>query len=151
MLDEQRSKTFHDDCREELMPHIVAEYSNNLADRIDIGELLQTLHQAALASGVFPIGGLRTRAAVRDHYLIADAHPDNAFIQVSVRIGHGRDEQTKRRVGDQLFSALCAYLEPTFKASPLSIGLEIQEIDPLLNFKQNNLHDLVKQRRATQE
>jgi 5-carboxymethyl-2-hydroxymuconate isomerase len=133
------------------MPHLIVEYSNNLAARVDIPELLQTLHQTALTTGVFPLGGLRTRAARRDQYVIADGHPDNAFIHVTMRIGHGRDMVTKQRAGDQLFSALCGYLDDAFKSGPLSISLEMQEIDPMLSFKQNNLHDLVKQRRAGQE
>jgi 5-carboxymethyl-2-hydroxymuconate isomerase len=29
---------------------------------------------------------------------------------------------------------------------PLGIALEMQEIDPVLTFKKNNLHDYVKQR-----
>jgi 5-carboxymethyl-2-hydroxymuconate isomerase len=133
------------------MPHLIVEYSDNLSSRVDIPELLQTLHQTALATGVFPIGGLRTRAARRDQYVIADAHLDNAFIHITVRIGHGRDRDTKRRAGDQLFSALCGYLDTAFRTGPLSISLELQEIDPEFSFKQNNLHALVKQRKEGQE
>jgi 5-carboxymethyl-2-hydroxymuconate isomerase len=31
---------------------------------------------------------------------------------------------------------------------PLGIALEMQEIDPVLTFKKNNLHEYVKQRTA---
>ena len=73
------------------MPHIIVEHSSNLSQHIEIPELLQSLHRAALETGVFPLGGLRTRAARRDDYVIADGHPDNVFIHVVLRIGHGRD------------------------------------------------------------
>ena len=132
------------------MPHVIVEHSTNLSQRVDIGALLQVLHRAALDTGVFPVGGLRTRALPRQHYVIADGHPDNAFVSVVLRIGHGRDLDTKRRAGDQIFSALCGFLEPAFATTPLSISLEIQEIDPDLNFKKNNLHDIVKHRQAQQ-
>lgn len=128
------------------MPHVIVEYSANLAELVDISELLQALHEAALKTGIFPIGGLRTRAAPRDHYVIADGHEDNAFIYVVLRIGHGRDLDTRRRASDTMFSTLCAFLEKTFADNPLSIGLELQEIDPELSFKHNNLHEIVKKR-----
>ncbi|MFO1351088.1 MAG: 5-carboxymethyl-2-hydroxymuconate Delta-isomerase [Gammaproteobacteria bacterium] len=130
------------------MPHIVVEYSTNLAPRIDVAALLRALHRAALDTGVFPIGGLRTRAAPRQDYVIADGHPDNAFVHVTLRIGHGRDLATKQRAGDRVFGALCAFLDPVFRTTPLGISLEIQEIDPDLSFKHNNLHDIVKRRQG---
>ena len=130
------------------MPHIIVEHSENLAKRLHISGLLKALHEAALKSGVFPVGGLRTRAVMRSDYVIADDHPDNAFIHVTVRIGHGRDLVTKRQVGEQLMSTLSNYLTEIFQTMPLAISLEMQEIDPELSFKQNNLHNIVKQRGA---
>jgi len=47
------------------MPHIVVEYSANLRGRIEPEELIECVHRAALRTGVFPIGGTRTRAAER--------------------------------------------------------------------------------------
>jgi 5-carboxymethyl-2-hydroxymuconate isomerase len=133
------------------MPHIVVEYSANLRPRIDLPALLQTLHATAVDTGVFPFAGTRTRAVARTDYLIADGHPDNAFIHVTLRIGHGRDLETRRRAGQQVFDALCAALAPVQAASPLAISFEVQEIDPDLNFKRNNLHQYVEARRAGRE
>ena len=133
------------------MPHIVIEYSANLEQKLDIAALLQVVHTAALDTGVFPIGGLRTRGAAREHYVIADGDPRNAFVHALLRIGHGRDLDTKRSAATQVFDALCAYLEPTFQTTPLGISLEVEEINPDLSFKQNNLHAIVKSRLAAQE
>ena len=44
------------------MPHIVVEYSANLRERIGLHPLLERLHETAIATGVFPLGGTRTRA-----------------------------------------------------------------------------------------
>ena len=128
------------------MPHVIVEHSANFAERTDINALLQCLHQAALETGVFPIGGLRTRAVSREHYVIADDHPDNAFVYVVLRIGHGRDDETKQKAGQHMFDALCQHLTEVFDSSALSIGMEIQEVDPVLSYKHNNLHTLVKAR-----
>jgi 5-carboxymethyl-2-hydroxymuconate isomerase len=43
---------------------------------------------------------------------------------------------------------VCAALAPAFAASPLAISLELQEIDPALSFKHNNLHEYVKRERS---
>jgi len=128
------------------MPHVIIEHSENLTPRVDINALIDTLHATALETGVFPLGGLRTRAVARQHYRIADGHADNAFCHVVLRIGHGRDDNTKLSAGEQMFAALTDFLESDFRQSPLSISLELQEIDPVLNFKKNNLHELVKTR-----
>jgi 5-carboxymethyl-2-hydroxymuconate isomerase len=128
------------------MPHIRVEYSANLDDAIDVPRLLKALHGTALATGVFPVGGTRTRAIrVRD-YRIADGDPENGFVHVTVQMGHGRDLETRKRVGQQLFDALTGALDSVFSKRPLGLSLEIQELDPVLNYKKNNLHDYVAAR-----
>ena len=131
------------------MPHIIVEHSANLADHLAVDGLLSGLHAAALETGIFPLGGLRSRAAERTLYRIADGDPDNAFVHVVLRIGHGRDLATKKRAGQHIFAALTRYLDPVFAKIPLAISMEIQEIDPDLNFKHNNLHDHVRRRQAS--
>ena len=128
------------------MPHIVIEYSANLETRIDLRELVRRTHEAALATGVFETGGLRTRCSRRDIYRIADGHPDNSFVTVNVRIGHGRDEATRHRAGKMIFDAVCAHLAPIYASTPLGISLDVAEIDPTATFKQNNMHAITKAR-----
>ena len=130
------------------MAHIVIEYSAGLRDRLALPELLSAVHQAALETGVFPIGGLRTRAYEAQHYVIADGHPDNAFVHLSLKVGHGRDVDTRKRACETIFEAACRQLAPIYEAQPLAISLEMQEIDPVLTFKKNNLHEQVKKRQS---
>lgn len=129
------------------MPHLRVEYSANLQDSIDIPGLLSSLHKAAIATGVFPAGGTRTRALRIEEYCIADGHPDNGFVHVCVQMGHGRDLDTRKRVGEQLFAALTQTLARAYIERPLGLSLELQELDPVLNFKKNNLHEYVARRR----
>ena len=128
------------------MPHITIEYSSNLENRIELAELVRKAHEAALQSGVFELGGLRTRCSRRDVYRIADGHPDNSFVTVNVRIGHGRDEATRQRAGRLIFEAVCAHLAPVYATTPLGITLDVAEIDAAASFKQNNMHAIVKAR-----
>jgi 5-carboxymethyl-2-hydroxymuconate isomerase len=130
------------------MAHIFVEYSSNLRGRLEVPALLSSLHQAALATRIFPIGGLRTRAYATESYCIADGHPDNAFVHVSVRVGHGRDLATRRRACEQIFNAACDHLAGLFARVPLGLSVEMQELDPELSFKKNNLHEHVTRRQS---
>ena len=130
------------------MPHIVIECSGNLRARTDLPALVDAIHRAALATGVFPEGGIRTRVAERTDYKIADGDPFNAFVHVVMRIAHGRDAATRRRAADAVFAALCDRLEPVYAASPLALSLELEEIDPEMSLRKNNIHDYVAQRKA---
>ena len=131
------------------MPHIFIEHSANLSARIDLGELTRTVHNAALATGVFPKGGIRTRRVPREGYLIADGHRDNAFVHLVLRIGSGRDLDTRKRAANEVFEALCEFLELDMASHPLGVSLEIQEIVPETSHKKSNLHDYVKSRQET--
>jgi 5-carboxymethyl-2-hydroxymuconate isomerase len=128
------------------VPHILIEYSANLRDRVDFPQFLLTLRSAALTTGVFPIGGIRIRAYETAHYLIADGHPDNAFVHIMLRVGHGRDLETRKRACDAIFAAACGHLDELYRKIPLGISLEMQEIDAVLTGKKNNLHEYVKVR-----
>ncbi len=130
------------------MPHLIIEYSANLEERLGLDGLMDTLHAAALETGVFPLGGLRVRAHRADRYRIADCDPANAFVHVTALVGHGRPIEVRRQAGERLFAALTEYLDPLFAETPLAISFNIQEFDPVLNFKKNNLHRYVEQRRA---
>ena len=49
---------------------------------------------------------------------------------------------------EAIFAVACQQLGAVFERVPLGIALEMQEIDPVLTFKKNNLHEYVKQREA---
>jgi len=133
------------------MPHLFVEYSANIEDRMQLDLLLDRLYEAGLASGVFPIGGIRVRAHRVDHYRIADCAPDNAFVHVTALLGHGRPLDVRRRVGEQLFAVLKTHFRELFATSPLALSFNIQELHSELNFKQNNLHEYVARRKAERE
>lgn len=123
------------------MPHLIVEYSTNLEKRIPVRDLLKRVHEAALASGVFKIGGIRTRAEPRDLYLVADGDPDNAFIHIEGRIGKGRDAETRRRLAEALLGVLRDQTKSVFETTGLGLTVEIREIDDTASVRLNNLHE----------
>jgi 5-carboxymethyl-2-hydroxymuconate isomerase len=113
------------------MPHLIVEYSANLEERLDVWALVNAVHDASIATGAFDLKAIRTRAERRDVYTLANGDPENAFVMVTVRILRGRDEATRRRLGEAMFGALRRHLQPVADLSPLAISLEVQEIDPV--------------------
>ncbi|MFN8061037.1 MAG: 5-carboxymethyl-2-hydroxymuconate Delta-isomerase [Vicinamibacterales bacterium] len=130
------------------MPHLIIEYSSNLRPVLDVSRLVQRLHEAAIRTGIFPLGGVRTRAVAREHYRVADGHPDNAFVHAVLRVGSGRDLETRQRVGQQVFADLCGALATISDTQPLAISFEVEEIEPMLSYRKNNIHEYLTRRSA---
>lgn len=128
------------------MPHFRVEYSRNLEDVLALPDLFETLTNVASGTGVFPLAGVRCRALPRDHYRIADGHPDNGFVHVEFRVGAGRDVATLRGAGEELFDALKDHMAEIFANRPVALSFEISEIHPDLNFKTGNVRDYMKAR-----
>ncbi|MDH3428421.1 MAG: 5-carboxymethyl-2-hydroxymuconate Delta-isomerase [Gammaproteobacteria bacterium] len=128
------------------MPHQIIEYSANLDADFSIDELVAALHQSAVDIDALPIGGIRTRAVRRDHYRIADGHPDNAFISVTLRIAAGRSLEVRQHAGAQLFKTLSDFVEPIFNCRPLSLSYEVQEIETEVRWKRSNIREYLAQR-----
>ena len=128
------------------MPHLIIEYSANAADHVDIDRLVDALHDAALASGVAALDALRTRAVARDHYAVADRHPDNAFVAVTARLGAGRSHDDQQRFLDTLIDTLDDTVGAAGRTMMLSV--EYQEIDPTRRINRNHLRPLVRERAA---
>lgn len=123
------------------MPHLIVEYSANIEEALKLPELLTRLRDCAVASGVFPLGGIRLRGARRDHYLIADGDPANAFVHLTARIGQGRTLEIRQSIAQALFDVLCSHLAELYAERGLGISVEIQEIDAATSLKKNNLHE----------
>ncbi len=128
------------------MPHLIIEYSKNLDRDIDIDELIAELHETAAGIDALPMAGIRTRAAAREHYRIADGHADNAFINVTLRIARGRSVEERRGAGETLFAALRRFVDDVFRRRPLALSFEVQEIDPEMRWKHGNVREYLARR-----
>ena len=130
------------------MPHQIIEYSANLQDVLDIDGLVEHLHSVAAGLEPLPLAGLRTRAYSSQQYRVADSHPDNAFLAIYLRIGKGRDEATRVEVGKALFDALCEFTAAHRAEHPIALSYEVQEIDPVTRWNENNLREHLAARAA---
>ncbi len=132
------------------MPHFIIEYSANLDESLDVDALIDAVHVSAMATGLFPLGGVRIRALRAAHYAVADRHPDNAFIHMTALIGSGRTLEARHEACVSIFDAVKAALAPLYDSRPLAISFEMRELEPELNFKHNNLHEHLRRRNGGQ-
>lgn len=126
------------------MPHVTIEHSANVADHIDVEELVGHVHDAVLRTGIAPLDALRTRSVSRDVYAIADRHPDNAFIAVLARLGPGRSDRDLDRLIDTVMATISDLLGDSRRYVMLSV--EVQEIDPRRRKNANNLRSTIAER-----
>jgi 5-carboxymethyl-2-hydroxymuconate isomerase len=123
--------------------HIVIEHSANLRLQLNLPKFVEAIQQAALATGIFPRDGMRTRAYESDRYCDSGRCPDNTFVHLSVNVGEDRDHATRRQACEEIFAACCEQLREVHARAPLGISVEMQERDPDTSLRQSNVRDLV--------
>jgi 5-carboxymethyl-2-hydroxymuconate isomerase len=130
------------------MPHFTIEYSANLDSRLDIARTVEVVRQAAVETGIFPLGGIRVRAIRCEHYAIADGNPEFGFLDMVLRLGEGRDLATRKRAGEHVFRALSDHLDPVFAAGHFALSFDMQINDKETSWKRNNIHGALKSEAA---
>ena len=126
------------------MPHFTIEYSANLEGRVDIAAVVELVRNAAVQTGIFPLGGIRVRAIKCEHYGIADGRKNYGFLDMVLRLGEGRDLPTRKKAGEHIFKTLSAYLDPVFANSKFALSFDMQINDKETSWKRNNIHDVLK-------
>lgn len=122
------------------MPHFIMEYSANLDDDLDIPALFEKLNETAIGTGVFPIGGIRTRAVRCEHFRIGEGDPENTFVHLTAKVGAGREPEVLKAASDKVFEVFTECLKPVFEKRWMSIGFEMIELHPERNYRMNNIH-----------
>ena len=124
------------------MPHFTVEYSANLTQ--DPYALAQVIADAALETGLFPLGGLRVRMVRCEDFVIADGHDENSFAAILARIGAGRDDEAKRKAAEHVFEAAREFFAEDLESGYFMLSLDLIENDPNCSFKANGVHARLK-------
>ena len=126
------------------MPHFIAECTDNIREQADLPGLFAKVNEALAATGIFPIGGIRSRAHWLDTWQMADGKHDYAFVHMTLKIGAGRSLESRKAVGEMLFALIKAHFADLMASRYLALSFELDELHPTLNYKQNNVHALFK-------
>lgn len=126
------------------MPHFIAECTDNIRQQADLPGLFAKVNEALAATGIFPLGGIRSRAHWLDTWQMADGEHDYAFVHMTLKIGAGRSLESREAVGEMLFGLIKAHFAELMASRYLALSFELDELHPTLNYKQNNVHALFK-------
>ena len=127
------------------MPHINIEYNDAIDNALNIAAFIADVHDCAMSLEALPTGGIRTRGYLTNISNVGDGAAENGFIYITIRLGQGRNETVKKDIGDQIFAVLTDFTQDHFDANrPISLGLEIQEIEKDWTWKKNNIHQILK-------
>lgn len=124
------------------MPHFIAECTDNIREQADLPGLFAKVNEALAATGIFPPGGIRSRAHWLDTWQMADGKQDYAFVHMTLKIGAGRSLESREAVGEMLFALIKAHFADLMAARYLALSFELDELHQTLNYKQNNVHAL---------
>lgn len=123
------------------MAHLIFEYTDNLPrDAADIPGLLRKANHVLLDQGLFPPGGVRSRAIRLEDYCVAEGDHDDAFVHATVKIGAGREPEAVRRTAEALFDMMKDHFQALFQSRTLALSLEIIEFSEAGTLKHNNIH-----------
>ena len=127
------------------MPHCIVEYTDNLGPEAAIDGLLEKLAAKFRDSnGVFPTGGIRVRAIRLTEYVIADGQGNDAFINITNKIGAGRDPEFKKKFFGELFDIVREHLQPVFDSRSFALSMYVETNDEAGSYKLNNIHARLK-------
>ena len=133
------------------MAHLTVEMSRTVADSLDAAGLCEALHQAMADASIFPLAGIRVRAYVADAFAMADNHPDNGFVAMTLSVGHGRSKPALASAGDKVFAAAKQHMSSWLAAPHFGLTLEIREIDKDLTWKANTIRPRLLADKGTED
>ena len=84
---------------------------------------------------------LRTRAARREHFLVADGDPSHAFIAVTARIGPGRTLAERKAASEAIMKALHETVASIYESRGLLLSVEVAELDGAAMTRRNSLRE----------
>ncbi|WP_413112751.1 5-carboxymethyl-2-hydroxymuconate Delta-isomerase [Thaumasiovibrio sp. DFM-14] len=106
------------------MPNLVMEYSESVAEQVNIAALLDDLHQVCLQSALFEDDAIKSRCYPCHHWQIGRREDSCDFIHVDFALLSGRDEQSKQRLAEQFLGVLRHHAGAVF-----SLTIEMRDMD----------------------
>lgn len=83
------------------MPHIIAEYSNDVADHINMPRLLKSLHKALANEGIDETR-IKTRGISLPCAVVGTTESNGHMLHLTLLLLEGRDTATKQQYGSAL-------------------------------------------------
>ena len=103
------------------MPHCVIEYSEDVADQVDINDLIAATHDGTMDSELFLEYDIKTRACPYQYHRTGQTR--DSFVHVTVHLLDGRSDEKKSMLSEKVLRRIEAILPGV-----VSVGVEICDI-----------------------
>jgi 5-carboxymethyl-2-hydroxymuconate isomerase len=124
------------------VPHCIVEYTDNLVADGRMPALLELLaDKFRCQSEVFPVAGLRVRAIRLSEYVLTDGSGEDAFVNITVKIGAGRPLDFRKKFFREMFDIARAHFAGLFASRKLALSLYVEVADPDGSFKTNSARE----------
>jgi len=110
------------------MPHCILEYSNNIVESSDWALVFEDVHEFLVGTGLFLIEDIKSRAVVREDFLVGDGAPDRAFVAMNLCILDGRDDEVKSLVSEGILEILKRHMIMACSDLRCSVSVRITEM-----------------------
>ena len=104
------------------MPHLIIEYAQDMEVEEKVPAMLNAVHNAAVASGLFDEGNIKVRAIPLVHYRFGKGR--DPFIHAQLRIQVGRNQDQKKALSNAVLKTL---REQNWPAGMITV--EVVEMD----------------------
>lgn len=113
------------------MPHCQIDCSQGVALRVGEQRLLDSLHDALDADGLFAPGDIKLRLNAHAHYRCGEGRDD--FVHVTLYLLHGRDESQRCALASACVGVLVALLP---EVAALSVDVQEMRRETFVNRRQ---------------
>jgi 5-carboxymethyl-2-hydroxymuconate isomerase len=109
------------------MPHLIVEYTDNLAPAFDAGAILRAANRSLIDGGEFEPDNIKSRAVPLVDYRVGDHDADQAFVHAHLHILPGRSESQRRALSERLRDVLREHC-PKQSGLTTQITVEVLEL-----------------------
>lgn len=106
------------------MPHLILEYSRNIAPALQAADATAVGHKIMLESGLFTPSAVKTRSHVAADHAVGERGGDGAFFHALVYLLEGRSTEQKQSLAVSLLQAFTALVP-----AGASLTVDVRELD----------------------
>lgn len=117
------------------MPHMILEYSSNLAGNPPTPALLLGIHQLLEEIAGIRVENCKSRWREVEGWVVGSGDPKSAFVHLDLRFLEGRPLEVQQMVGEGALGILKAHFLPEPDGVDLQITVEVGEIRKATYFK----------------
>lgn len=112
------------------MPHLILEFSANIAEDLKGVELLQELNTALSETLACPVNAIKSRIKACEEFAVGDGKTENVFIHLEVGLLRGRSVEEKSALSEVFEAILKRYFAKTLSEKAVSLTTEYRDINP---------------------